>query len=87
LGRTIPTLLAVILHVSPPQEGGPFGFIYLSIDKLKVQAAIITYFDNAGRAVTILPCQDFDEFLILNSLRTCQVSFIIDLLDYIVTMG
>ena len=86
-GRTIPTPLAVILCVLPPQEGGPFGFNYLSVDELKDQAAINAYFDNAGRAVTVLPCQDFDEFLILNSLRAPQVSFTIDLPDYIVTMG
>jgi hypothetical protein len=70
LGRTIPTLLAVIHRVSPSQEGRPFSFIYLSVDELKDQAAIIAYFNNAGRAVTIIPCQDFDEFLVLSSLRT-----------------
>ena len=85
-GRTIPTPLVVILRVLPSQEGGPFGFIYLSVDKLNDQAAIIAYFENAHRAVTVLHCQDFDEFLFLDSLRTSQVSFIIDLPDYIVTM-
>jgi hypothetical protein len=69
------------------QEGGPFGFIYLSVNELKDQAAIIAYFDNASRAVTVLPCIDFDEFLVSKFLRTRQVSFIIDLPDYIVTMG
>ena len=86
-GRTISTPLAVILLVLPFQEGGPFGFIYLSINELKDQAAIIAYFDSSGRSVTVLPCQEFDEFLILNSLRTRQVSFINNLPDYIVTMG
>ena len=80
-------MLAVILHVLPYQERGPSGFIYLPVDELKDQAAFIAYIDNARRGVTVLPCQNFDEFIVLNSLHTCQVFFIIDLPDYIVTMG
>ena len=49
---------------------GPTGFIYLVINELEDQAAIIACFGNTGRGVTILPCHDFDEFLALNSLCT-----------------
>ncbi len=79
--------MAVILCISPSQEVRSFGFIYLSIDKLKYQAAIIAYLDNVGREAAILPCHNFDEFLASNSLQTCQVSFINNLPAYIVFMG
>jgi hypothetical protein len=79
--------LSVILWISPSQEGGRSGFIYLSADKIGDQAALIPYFDNASRDVSVLPCPNFDDFLISNSLCTCQVSFITDLPAYILTLG
>jgi hypothetical protein len=37
--------------------------------------------------VSILPCQDFDEFLASNHLWVRQVSFATDLPNYIISMG
>jgi hypothetical protein len=37
--------------------------------------------------VSVLPCQDFDEFLASNHLRVRQASFITDLPNYIIPMG
>ena len=61
--HTHSTPILVILRISPSHVGSPTGFIYFAINKLKDQAAIIAYFDYAGRGATILPCHGFDEFL------------------------
>ena len=74
-----PTLVPVVLRISPSPDGGLSGFVYLDVYKLNVQAAIMAYFANTGRVTTVQPCPNFDEsFLVLNSLRTCQVSFLSD---------
>ena len=39
----------------------------------------MAYFANAGRVTMVLPCQNFDECLVSNSLHTHQVSFLLDL--------
>ena len=83
----MPSFLSVILHISPAQVGGQFGFIFLSSRERNNEDAIRTYFDSAGREVTTLPCLDFERFLLANSLRTCNVSFITDLQDYILHIG
>jgi hypothetical protein len=83
--RTAPS--PVILCISPAQDGGSFGFIHLSSSEIINQAAIIAYFDSAGREVVVLPCPDFEGFLVANLLRTRNVSFICNLPDYILTLG
>jgi hypothetical protein len=77
----------VMLCISPSEEGGACGFIYLSSREISDQAAIIAYFNNAGRDVSVLPCQGFNEFLASNHLRVPQVSFVTDLPNYIIPMG
>jgi hypothetical protein len=72
---------------SPAQDGGQFRFIFLSSRERNNEDAICAYFDGAGREVTTLPCHDFERFLLANSLRTRNVSFITDLPDYILRMG
>jgi hypothetical protein len=67
-GRTLPSQPAAMLRNSQPAEGGQYGFIYLAAQELPDQAAIIAYFDNTGREVSVLPCLDFDGFLTSNSL-------------------
>ncbi len=89
-GHTIPIQPVqppVMLCISPSEEGGACGFIYLSSQEISDQAAIIAYFDNAGREVSVLPCQDFDEFLASNHLQVHQVSFVTNLTNYITPMG
>jgi hypothetical protein len=76
-----------MLRISPPAEWGQYSFIYLAAQELPDKAAIITYFENANREVSVLPCLDFDRFLTFNSLQTCQVSFVNDLPNYILSMG
>jgi hypothetical protein len=83
----MPSSLSVILRISPAQDGGQFGFIYLSSRERNSEDAIGAYFDGAGREVTTLPCPDFERFLLTNSLCTRNVSFITNLLDYILCMG
>jgi hypothetical protein len=90
-GHTIPNQPPVqppvMLCISPSEEGGARGFIYLSSQEISDQAAIIAYFNNAGREVYVLPCQDFDEFLAFNHLQVRQISFVTDLPNYIIPMG
>ncbi len=90
-GRTIPTQPPfqppVMLCISPSEEGGACRFIYLSSREISDQAAIIAYFNNTGREVSGLPCQDFNEFLASNHLRVHQVSFVTDLTNYIIPVG
>ncbi len=71
-GCTIPTQPPfqppVMLHISPSEEGRACRFIYLFSQEISDQSAIIAYFDNAGREVSVLSCQDFNEFLASNHL-------------------
>jgi len=48
---------------------------------------VAAYFDAAGREVKVIPCPDFDTFLAAHSLRTRNVSFLIDLPAYILESG
>ena len=82
-----PTLIPVVLRISPSHDGGPSGFVDLDVYELNNQAAIMAYFANACRVTTVLPCQNFDKFLVSNSLRTRQVSFLLDIPASIVAMG
>ena len=66
--------LPVILRISPAHAWEQFGTIQ-------------AYFDTAGREVTTLPCPDFEAFLRANSLRTCNVSFLCNLPEYILHLG
>jgi hypothetical protein len=84
---TLPSQPAAMLCISLPAEGGQSGFIYLAAQELPDQAAIFTYFDNAGREVSVLPCPDFDGFLTSKSLQMRQVSFVNNLPGYIIPMG
>ena len=68
--HTPPTLVPVVLRITPSHGRGPSGFIYLDVYELNNQTAITAYFVNAGRVTTVLPCQNLDEFLVSNSLST-----------------
>ena len=62
-------------------------YIQLASNEIIHQSALIAYFDNAGRAVDVIPCPDFDEFLTGHFLRIQHVSFLMDLLEYILKSG
>ena len=79
--------LPVIICVSPAHDGEPFGYIYLTPREHNHQETVRAYFDSAGREVTTLPCPVFEEFILANSLRTCNVSFLCDLPKYILRLG
>ena len=83
--NTSPT--PVILCISSAQVGEQTGYIHLASSELAEENAIRAYFDSAGREVTTLPCPDFEGFLLANSLRTRNVSFLMDLPAYILRMG
>ena len=77
----------VILCISSAQVGKQTGYIHLASTELAEEDAIRAYFDSAGREVTTLPCPNFEGFLLANSLRTRNVSFLVDLPAYILRMG
>ena len=52
--HTPPTLVLVVLRISPSHDGGPSGFVYLDVHKLNEQAATMAYFANTGRVTTVL---------------------------------
>jgi len=82
-----PSSSSLILCISPSQYSGQFGLIYLSSGERNNEEALHAYFDGAGREVTTLPCPDFEGFLLANSLRTCNVSFMSDMSEYILRLG
>ena len=61
--------------------------IHLAYSEIIHQAAMIAYFDSAGQEVVVIPCPDFEAFLANHLLRTRNVSFLSDLLDYILESG
>ena len=77
----------MIIRILPAQESNAFGFIHLATGEVFNQAALIAYFDSAGRDVLVIPCPDFDGFLAANLLSLCNVSFLCDLPDYILKLG
>jgi hypothetical protein len=77
----------VIIRVSPAHDGEPFRYIYLTPGERDHQETVRAYFDSAGREVTTLPCPDFEEFFLANSLRTRNVSFLCNLPEYILRLG
>ena len=77
----------IILRISPAEFGGRSGYIHLALEELADEYAICAYFDSVGREVTSIPCPDFEGFLLANSLRTRNVSFLSDLPEYILRMG
>ena len=84
-GSASPT--PVILRISPAEVGGRSGYIHLALEELADANAIRAYFDSVGREVTSIPCPDFEGFLLANSLRPRNVSFLSDLPDYILRLG
>ena len=77
----------VILRISPANAGDMAGYIHLSYNEIIHRSAVVAYFDSAGREVEVIPCPDFDAFLADHSLRTRNVSFLLDLPDYILESG
>jgi hypothetical protein len=62
-GYNLPRDISVMLCVSPQTAGLAFGYIFLAINEHIHQDPLLAFFDNAGRAVHVLPCPDFEVFL------------------------
>ena len=77
----------VILRISPANAGDMAGYIHLAYNEIIHRSAVVAYFDSAGREVEVIPCPDFDAFFASHSLRTRNVSFLMDLLGYILESG
>ncbi len=86
-GHNLPRDISVMLRVSPESAGSSFGYIYLAIDECIHQEPLLTFFNNAGRTVHILPCPDFDVFLWSNFIGARNTLFITDLPPYIIPDG
>ena len=76
-----------MLRISPAAGSATFGYIYLAEAELHHQDTITAYFDSAGQEVTVLPCPDFDSFLVDISLMYRDMLFITDLPRYIIPAG
>jgi hypothetical protein len=84
-GSTHP--VSVILCILPANKGATVGYIHLAYGEIIHQAAVIAYFDSAGQEVVVIPCPNFEAFLAIHLLCTRNVSFLSDLLDYILESG
>jgi hypothetical protein len=62
-GHNLPRDIPVMLRVSPQTAGSAFGYIFLVINEHIHQDPLLAFFDNAGRAVHVLPSPDFEVFL------------------------
>ncbi len=77
----------VILRISPANDGDIAGYIHLAPNEFMHRSALVAYFNKAGRAVDVIPCPDFDAFLAEHSLRMQNVSFLMDLPEFILESG
>jgi hypothetical protein len=87
-GITLPApTTSVVLRISPATGSARFSYIYIKTNKLHRKDAIMAYFDSVGRMVTLLPCPDFNSFMMEHSLANRGISFIGDLPWYIIPAG
>ena len=77
----------IILRISPAAGSATFGYIYIADTELRHQDAITAYFDSAGREISVIPCPDFESFIVNNNLMYRDVLFITDLPRYIIPAG
>jgi hypothetical protein len=76
-----------MLRISPAAGSATFGYIYLSDTERHHEAAITAYFDSAGREVNVLPCPDFEQFVVNNNLLYPDLLFVSDIPWYIIPAG
>ncbi len=76
------------LRISPAAGSANFGYIYIADNKPhQTEDAITTHFNSEGWEVTCLPCPNFNAFMAAYSLLDCDVSFVTDLAQYIISTG
>jgi hypothetical protein len=86
-GHNLPQDIPVMLCVSPDSAGSSFGYVYHAINERIHQEPLLAFFNNAGQAVHILSCPDFDVFLWSNLIGTHNTLIIYDLPPYILPAG
>ena len=86
-GEDSSRLVPVILRISPANDGDMAGYIHLDSNEIVHHSALVAYFTNAGRTIEVISCSNFDEFLADHSLLTRNVSFLMDLPEYILESG
>jgi hypothetical protein len=78
----------VMLCVSPSAGLATFGYVYLADAERRHEDALTAYFDSAGREVTVLPCPNFERFVVVDyNIPLCDVLFVSDLPRYIILVG
>jgi hypothetical protein len=75
---------SIVLHISHKAGSAIFGYTYIMSNECHQEDAITAYFDSAGHEVMVLQCPDFDLFMFKHSLTDCNISFIGDILRYII---
>jgi hypothetical protein len=79
-GRLLLSQAAKVIHCISPAEGSAtIGYIYLATHERSHEEAITAYFDSAGREVSIIPCPDFETFMVDNHLSNRDIVFDMDL--------
>jgi hypothetical protein len=86
-GHNLPRDIPVMLPVSPQTAGSAFGYIFLAINEHIHQDSLLAFFDNAGRAVHVLPCPGFEVFLQSNFISTCNDLFVTNLPPHMILVG
>jgi hypothetical protein len=64
-----------------------FEYIYLATHKHPRKEAITAYFDSAGHEVCIIPCPDFETFVVNNHLSNQDVVYVTDLSRHVIPAG
>ena len=76
-----------MLRVSPSAGSATFGYIYLTDAERCHKDTLTAYFDSAGREVTVLPCPDFECFVVDNTIPFRDILLVSDLPRYIIPAG
>jgi hypothetical protein len=71
----------IVLCISPASGSARFGYIYLAVNKRHLCDALAAYFAAFGCKIIVLPCPDFDFFMVIHSLTTSDINFVNDLLS------
>ncbi len=78
---------SIVLRISPASGSARFGYIYVATNERHLQDALMVYFDTSGRDILVFPCLDFDSFMQDHSLTNSNISFVSNLLSYIIPAG
>jgi hypothetical protein len=86
-GHNLPWDIFIMLCVPPETARSSFGYIYLVIDERIHQKPLLAFSNNAGWAIHVLPCPDFDVFLRSKFIGTRDTLFTTNLPPHIIPAG